>query len=1239
MLRLETLGGLALTGESGTGPTTQPRRLALLVLLASAGERGLSRDKVIGYLWPESPPEKARHALEQVLYALRQSLGDALFLGTNPLRLNPEIMAADVTAFESAIERGALTEAVSLYRGPFLDGFYLSDGAEFEQWVESERARLIGAYARALERLAEQASGRGDSQEAVAWWRKLVALDGLSSRNVLGLLRSLAAAGDRPEALRFARAYEELVRQELDTSPDPALRAYVRELRARHDTPVASVVGVVPRRTPPTIALGERYQIERELGHGGMAIVYLARDLKHDRAVALKVLRPEIAAALGAERFLREIQIAARLQHPHILPLYDSGAVGSELYYVMPFVEGMSLRERLNREKQLPVEEAVRIARDVASALSHAHSHDIVHRDIKPENILLSGGEAVVADFGVARAITAAGGEQLTEAGVALGTPGYMSPEQAAGSPDVDRRSDVYSLGCVLYEMLAGQPPFTGPTIESIVRQHLAAEAPPVTRIRTAVPSSVADALARALAKTPADRFVTALEFAEAIAPRGAMAPPAWKVRPRLLIGFAAIAGAVVAGTWVTRRISESSPPPALDPNRVLVVPFRVTSADSSLLVLREGIVDLMAARLTGDGGPVAVDPRTALAAWRRASAADGGDVPEGTLVRMARSLGAGQLLLGEVVATQPGELLLSGRVVSSRDGRTGPQATAAGRPDSLLAVIDELVSRLLILRAGEDPQRLTALMTTSTQALDAFLRGRAESRLGHDAAARRYFARALDSDSTFALAAVELALARGWLFRWTTIGADSITRTRGVQFGGGAPTSASEQDQWDRAMDLAWRGRDRLNKADRALLNALRGERHPSPSFAREMLAHWEQAVRAAPERPEAHYTLGSVLLSQGLAMGLADSRTRAGASFRHALELDSAFLSPITGLIEIAALERDAPMLRRLQALYLARDSLGDEADYVRWLGAAVLRDETELRTVRSRFPALDLGVLLRIARTSQMHGISLDDAERAVSAVLGRTYESHQRQIVLWYAGFLALNRGQPGRALELMKLKREVDPSSQLLHGFALRYALWWDGDSLAGASAARAFESSLSPSARASPQAQDLGPPAFRSLSLALWRLWHGDTTGAVDAITLNRRGNLTQQQADLLEALLAGTLKRPDATVTLAKLDSLALLGCCGMQFINLVSARLQERAGDLPGALAAIRRGRWFFPPMYLSTYLQEEGRLAALTADTAGAIAAYRHYLTLRSNPEPSLQPSVDSVRAELARLERRR
>jgi serine/threonine-protein kinase len=278
-------------------------------------------------------------------------------------------------------------------------------------------------------------------------------------------------------------------------------------------------------------ALAGRYEIEREIGRGGMATVYLANDVRHGRRVALKVLHPDLAAALGAERFLAEIKTTAQLQHPHILTLYDSGNADGALYYVMPFVEGESLRARLERERQLPVQDALRIAREVADALGHAHAHGVIHRDIKPENILLQGGHALVADFGIALAVQEAGGQRLTQTGLSLGTPQYMSPEQATGERSIDARADLYALGCVTYEMLAGEPPFVGPTIQAIVAKVLMDTPRPLVELRKSVPEPVSIAVARALEKVPADRPSSASEFAAALSDEAQLPTSGYKVR------------------------------------------------------------------------------------------------------------------------------------------------------------------------------------------------------------------------------------------------------------------------------------------------------------------------------------------------------------------------------------------------------------------------------------------------------------------------------------------------------------------------------------------------------------------------------------------------------------------------------------------------------------------------------------------------------------------------------------
>jgi serine/threonine protein kinase/Tfp pilus assembly protein PilF len=356
-------------------------------------------------------------------------------------------------------------------------------------------------------------------------------------------------------------------------------------------------------------SLAQGYLVERELGEGGMATVYLAADLKHGRKVALKVLRPELAAALGVDRFLQEIAVSARLVHPNILPLLDSGEADGLPFYVMPYVAGQSLRELLDRERQLPIDTALGIARDVAAALQYAHDHGIVHRDIKPENILLASGHAIVADFGIARAITqAAPADRLTRTGVSIGTPAYMSPEQAGAEADIDGRSDVYSLGCVLYEMLAGQAPFAGPSVQSILARHQLDPVPPVRTVRSTVPGALEQVVMRALAKVPADRFPTAGAFAEALEAAARAEPerrsPRW-LRSTLSAG--ALAGATALLVWAAASRG------AVDAEgasvRLGVLPADIQEHSDSGVEAGRLIQHLLAAEFTGLRGLAVIDP------------------------------------------------------------------------------------------------------------------------------------------------------------------------------------------------------------------------------------------------------------------------------------------------------------------------------------------------------------------------------------------------------------------------------------------------------------------------------------------------------------------------------------------------------------------------------------------------------------------------------------------------------
>jgi len=518
-------------------------------------------------------------------------------------------------------------------------------------------------------------------------------------------------------------------------------------------------------------ALADRYTIEREIGSGGMATVYLAQDLKHDRDVALKVLRPELAAAIGPERFLREMRITARLTHPHILPLHDSGEVDGFLYYTMPYVEGESLRDRLNRDKQLPVDEALKLASEVADALGSAHRHNVIHRDIKPENILLEEGHAVVADFGVARAISAAGETRLTETGIVLGTPAYLSPEGATGERELDGRSDIYSLGCVLYEMLAGQAPFVGPTAESIVHQHIASDPSSVTELRPTVAEAVARTVSKSLAKAPADRYQTSEEFvADLTSELVTISAPAVMVNPKVPLGHLAAFGgvlvliAVVFTLWPTG--SEPDGPP-----RLVVLPFENLGAPEDEY-FADGMTHEVTARLGSLSG-IAVIARQSAVLYK------GSDK---TPQQIGDELDADYLLEATVSWQRSTE---SGSRVRIR-----PQLIRTGDATHVWAdVFDEdltevfsvqssiahqVVDALDVALLEKEQQTLAAAPTQSSEAHDHYLRGLEYStqlvRVFNERDARiaiNLFGTAIELDSGYALAYAALAEAHRDLYWW----------------------------------------------------------------------------------------------------------------------------------------------------------------------------------------------------------------------------------------------------------------------------------------------------------------------------------------------------------------------------------------------------------------------------------------------------------------------------------------
>jgi tetratricopeptide (TPR) repeat protein len=517
-------------------------------------------------------------------------------------------------------------------------------------------------------------------------------------------------------------------------------------------------------------ALADRYVLEREVGGGGMATVYGARDLRHKRSVALKVIRPELSGPAGVARFLQEIELAANLQHPHILPVFDSGVVdlgeGSPMpYFVMPLVEGETLRQRLQRDRRLPIDLAVTIAAEVADALAYAHAHGVVHRDIKPENILLTGGHAVVADFGVAKAIQlgvsperAEASSRLTRAGIAIGTPLYMSPEQATADETIDARSDQYSLGCVLYEMLAGEPPFAGPTHQSVIAKTLSAPRPHVSRVRSEVPAELEQVILRAMALEPADRYPDMPMFGAALR-RAGSAPTSGARRRSYVLAALALLAAAGAGGWLATHSTGRTVAPAAE--TLAVLPFHASGPGVEFL--GEGMMDLLATNLRGVGGINTVDPRVVLRKWGSSRGGSPDDLSHALAV--GRDLHAGSVLMGSAVSTG-GRVRLAADIYSI-DGEQLGRAQVDGPADSVLGVVDRLSVALLrdVWRSKEPiPNlRLASLTTDSLQALRAYLEGeRLYRRLDWDSALAAY-TRAIEADSTFALAHLRRAQAFGW--------------------------------------------------------------------------------------------------------------------------------------------------------------------------------------------------------------------------------------------------------------------------------------------------------------------------------------------------------------------------------------------------------------------------------------------------------------------------------------------
>ena len=542
--------------------------------------------------------------------------------------------------------------------------------------------------------------------------------------------------------------------------------------------------------------LADRYRLERELGRGGMATVFLAQDLRHDRPVALKVVHPDLAATLGPERFQREVRTTARLQHPHILPVLDSGEAAGQLWYTMPYVEGESLGDRLRRERQLPLDDALQITREVADALGYAHSQGIIHRDIKPGNILLSRGHALVADFGIARALQVADAEPLTATGMAVGTPAYMSPEQADGASSVDGRSDLYSLGCVLYEMLTGELPYTGRTPQAVIAKRVLEPLPHVRTVRASVPVTVEQAINRALAVTPADRFATAAEFTRALAQPltdpgttntpAAPQPMAVGRQRRVPRGLATLALGVLLGVgmllaWLRTRPQAGT----AGPKRLAVLPFENLGRPEDEY-FTDGLTDAVRGKLTELPG-LQVIARSSSSQYKHTSKS-----PQ----QIGRELGVEYLLTGTVRWEQggggPSRVQVSPELVQVSTAASRWQAPFEAPLTDVFQVQGQIAGRVagalgVALGAGER-ERFSERPTQNLAAYDAFLRG--EEAVGGNTTldpvalrrARDYYEQAVGLDSSFALAWAQLSQTHSWIYRVTPATAGAVAARRAAE-------------------------------------------------------------------------------------------------------------------------------------------------------------------------------------------------------------------------------------------------------------------------------------------------------------------------------------------------------------------------------------------------------------------------------------------------------------------------
>jgi TolB-like protein len=958
--------------------------------------------------------------------------------------------------------------------------------------------------------------------------------------------------------------------------------------------------------------LGTAYRIEKELGGGGMSRVFVAEETRLARKVVVKVLPPELAAEISIDRFNREIQLSASLQHPHIVPLLAAGGAGDVLFYTMPFVEGEALRTRLARIGELPVRDAIRILKDVADALAYAHARGIVHRDIKPDNVLLSGHHAVVADFGVAKAVSQAKGQSgLTSVGVALGTPAYMAPEQAAGDPNIDHRADIYALGAMAYEMLTGRAIFRGMSPHQMLAAHITEPVQPVTDLRPAMPPALADLIMACLAKNPADRPQSAAEILQTLegigTPSGTLSAATASTtmrhvlrRPRnrrVALGLAA--ALVLAVGWIALRPRTGT---ALDANRIAVAPFDVLGGPD-LALWREGIVDLLSRSLDGAGPLRTVSPTLVVRRWSGRAEAPAAQ-------SLGRETGARTVVFGALVRSGADSVRLNATVLDVSSGNSLGEIELRDRADRMDRVGDSLTVRIL-REIGRTRAiglvRSSPFGSPSLAAVKAFLQGEQFLRRSEWDSALAYHQRAIALDSAFTLAWSHAGLAAGWQHS----AQDSLSRTYKLRAGALNHGLAPRESLIVQAESLA-----AVVYAGPAQLGGRWW------TYGRRLISTLDEAVRRYPSDPELWYMLGDARFHAGSLAGI--GRRASLDAFDRAIALDSAFTPSYVHAIPISLELGDTGVARRYGATFLAAGAMGL---YAQSTGLVLDLFDPARRAAAMRF--------LADSANDHVFGIVwgtvnrwVDSGETAVALIRARI-AAEQRAGKTTPLAMFAFPTTLAGRGHVKEAASRTTLPALQA------QLALVGAVPAESAAALARRWTSAR-------------GEGFLYAAAVFAAQRDTAGLLGAIRAMEALRQRPLPPSAPPVARDMLGYVLAANRAYLALARGDSsealrlfearpdTACFGAChidGLIHIQLLAGRgrLAEAAARLEQPLGGFLGG---LMPVEILRAL-ERGRVNERLGNRERAVAGYGVVVAAWRNADRELQPFVEEARAALARL----